>query len=117
MCFLCVFEMLMLIYFFPADLFLLIFRQIESQYTNLFNIFFPTPNKSLAKKLDKWFTKQRLWADDMISRNGDSPLWRHVSYILAQLDGLYAGYKSVQDTNKVILLIHQILFFVSLLYI
>ncbi|XP_005096538.2 phospholipase B-like 1 [Aplysia californica] len=78
----------------------LTFRQMESQFTNLFSVFFPKPDKSMQQKLEKWFTTQRAWADQMASNYPDDPLWRHSSYIFAQLDGLYAGYKSVRGADK-----------------
>uniref|UniRef100_A0A0B6ZKH3 Phospholipase B-like n=1 Tax=Arion vulgaris TaxID=1028688 RepID=A0A0B6ZKH3_9EUPU len=76
-------------------------RQMEDQFTNLFNTFFPSPvNKKLITKLNEWFIDQRNWAEYMIQANPNDPIWRHSSYIFAQLDGLYAGYKASASGNK-----------------
>ncbi|KAH9489509.1 Phospholipase B-like 1 [Bulinus truncatus] len=75
-------------------------EHMESQFTNLFDWFSPEHDEKLKQKLDKWFIKQRQWANNMIINNPTDPLWRHASYIFAQLDGLYAGYKSVRGNNK-----------------
>lgn len=81
---------------------LLAHRQMEDQYTNLFDIFFPKPvNETLKQRLNLWFVKQRSWADSMIKSNPTDPFWRHAGYIFAQLDGLLAGYKSTKGRDEV----------------
>ena len=47
------------------------------------------------KKLKIWFDQQNSWTRSMIAKNKNDPLWRHVGLIMAQFDGLVAGYKSV----------------------
>jgi len=79
--------------------------QMESQYTNLHSIFFPKPDPDLERDLDLWFTYQRVWAEDTaynnsIYNNTHTPTWRHVSYVLTQLDGLYAGYRSIRGNSS-----------------
>ena len=71
---------------------------------------------NLVKEIRGWFYEQRLWTDMMVKKNPDDPVWRHVSYINAQLDGLYAGYKSVQKNNQVTTELNLDIFFVSLLF-
>ncbi|CAL1534213.1 unnamed protein product [Lymnaea stagnalis] len=79
-------------------------EQMEYQFINLFDTFFPTPvDENLLKELDQWFIKQRHWADNMIKSYPDNPFWRHASYIFAQLDGLLAGYKSTLSKSNVTL--------------
>ncbi|BFZ21350.1 hypothetical protein BsWGS_24390 [Bradybaena similaris] len=75
-------------------------RQMEDQFQNLFQVVFPKPADKLLEKLKQWFTIERTWADLMIQTYSSDPIWRHASYILAQLDGLYAGYKSVTTNIK-----------------
>ena len=55
----------------------------------------------LTKKLRIWFQQQRDWTDFMVKKNPGDPVWRHASYINTQLDGLYAGYRSVRNDTKV----------------
>ncbi|KAK3787397.1 hypothetical protein RRG08_032354 [Elysia crispata] len=72
-------------------------RHMEDNYKNLVPSMGLT---NLVKEIRGWFYEQRLWTDMMVKKNPDDPVWRHVSYINAQLDGLYAGYKSVQKNNQ-----------------
>jgi Phospholipase B len=45
---------------------------------------------------DAWLRLQ------IVSHNSSEDVyWRHASYIIAQLDGLYAGYKSVAEPQWV----------------
>jgi hypothetical protein len=54
-------------------------------------------NSSSMSKLRDFFMKQDKWMRSMIDSHpaDEDSLWRHVSYILAQFDGLYSGYKAV----------------------
>ncbi|CAG5124849.1 unnamed protein product [Candidula unifasciata] len=75
-------------------------RQMEYQFTNLANVLFPPKPSDILEKVKLWFTVQRRWADEMIQAHASDPIWRHASYILAQLDGLYAGYKSATSSDE-----------------
>lgn len=75
-------------------------RQMENQFTNLFSVLFSKSSLKLVDKVKLWFTVQRRWSDEMILKHTSDPIWRHASYILAQLDGLYAGYKSAATSDK-----------------
>ena len=49
------------------------------------------PTKSAA-----WLEEQNTWMRSTIDshQNGEDPFWRHLTYIIAQFDGLYDGYVS-----------------------
>ena len=52
-------------------------------------------DKSIKDKLKDFFSKQSTWMRDMIAKYAKTdPFWTHAGYILAQYDGLYAGYKA-----------------------
>lgn len=50
-----------------------------------------------------FMAKQDQWLRAMIVSHpaSEDVYWRHVSYIMAQFDGLYAGYKSVAESEWV----------------
>lgn len=74
-------------------------RQIWDHYVNMRSFFLPN-NTDLEGKIRKYFMKQDKWMTSMIKQFGTSdPFWRHVSYINAQLDGLYDGYKTVASSR------------------
>jgi Phospholipase B len=54
-------------------------------------------------KIVAFMTKQDYWLRSMIVTHpkAEDTFWRHVSYIIAQFDGLYAGYKSVAEPDWV----------------
>ncbi|GFR79104.1 phospholipase B-like [Elysia marginata] len=71
-------------------------EHMENNYANL------VASMGLTKLLNEirdWFRKQRLWANEMVEKKPLDSLWRHVSYVNAQLDGLYRGYRSVRQNN------------------
>ena len=41
-----------------------------------------------------FLAEQDNWTRSMIETHPSDAYWRHVSYIMAQLDGLYAGYRA-----------------------
>jgi hypothetical protein len=55
----------------------------------------------VVKNLGKWFDEQDTWMRSMVKKNRNDPLWRHVGLIMAQFDGLVAGYKAVAKPDKV----------------
>ena len=81
------------------------FRRIYQHYINLED-WFITRIKNDTKAVDalkKFFTEQDIYMRNMIKTNvPGSPFWRHVSYILAQYDGLVAGYKAVAPNDQVL---------------
>ncbi len=87
----------------PAHLSQLCFcRQIWQNYQNLYPYFFAGKSNATVAKTKKFFKDQDVWTRNMIEKFGKTdPLWRHVSYVLAQFDGLYAGYISVAKNDWV----------------
>jgi len=57
-----------------------------------------------VKKLKDFYAEQDSWTRAMIKNHphDEDAFWRHVAYIMAQFDGLYAGYKSVAPPQWVI---------------
>lgn len=77
-------------------------RQIWQNYQNLYPYFFAGKSNATVAKTKKFFKDQDVWTRNMIEKFGKTdPLWRHVSYVLAQFDGLYAGYISVAKNDWV----------------
>ena len=68
-------------------------REIWQQYNNIKSFF--VTSDTIKDKFSKFFAKQDVWTRMMIVSHPSSEdaFWRHVSYIVAQFDGLYAGYK------------------------
>jgi len=74
-------------------------RQIYQNFVNLksaMNI-----NDAEKEKLIGFLAKQDYWLRSMIVKHpkSEDAFWRHISYIIAQFDGLYAGYKSVAESS------------------
>lgn len=72
-----------------------VFRRIWQHYHNVQEFFFRKRDEDVMKKLKIWFDQQNSWTRSMIAKNKNDPLWRHVGLIMAQFDGLVAGYKSI----------------------
>lgn len=70
-------------------------RRIWQHYQNVQDFFFRKRDADKLKKLKIWFDQQNSWMRNMIIKNKSDPMWRHVGLIMAQFDGLVAGYKSV----------------------
>ena len=59
-----------------------------------------------VNKTKKFFIDQDSWMRMMIKEKATTDaFWRHMSYIVAQFDGLYAGYKSVAKSEWVICIV------------
>ena len=87
-------------------LFHFFFRRIYQHFLNL-NDYFNTKLKNSTtaiQALKKFFLDQDTYMREMIQKNVPaSPYWRHVSYILAQYDGLVSGYGVVAPGDQVII--------------
>jgi len=70
------------------------FRQIWQNFINLRSDF--VVDNGTVKKLKAFYAEQDNWMRSMIKNHPseEDAYWRHVSYILAQFDGLYAGYRA-----------------------
>jgi len=72
---------------------LVVCREIWQNFINM-RAHYRKPEAMLA--LADFLAKQDNWTRSMIDNhpNDKDSYWRHVAYILAQFDGLYAGYKA-----------------------
>lgn len=61
-------------------------------------------NEKVVKNLGEWFDQQNTWMRSMIKKSKSDPLWRHVGLIMAQFDGLVAGYKAAAKPEQVFVL-------------
>lgn len=70
------------------------FSQMWTHYQNVAPFFLKGSDvKTTKEKLQKFYFEQDQWMRTMISQYGkQDPFWMHAGYILAQYDGLYAGY-------------------------
>ena len=85
---------------------ILLFSQIDMQYTNLREAFLGGKPKIVEEKLRAWLMKQDGWMRSMIKSQGSSdPYWRHVSYVLSHYDGLWGGYQKAKGGNEVRILL------------
>ena len=80
-------------------------RRIYQNYLNLgdyFNTRLKNSTQATAA-LKKFFLEQDAYMREMIEKYIPSnPYWRHVSYILAQYDGLVRGYGAVAPSEEVV---------------
>jgi len=54
-------------------------------------------HNSTLRNLKSFYAEQDKWTRTMIKNHPheEDAFWRHVAYIMAQFDGLYAGYRAV----------------------
>jgi hypothetical protein len=57
-------------------------------------------NATIPQKFQDFFTTQDAWARAQVATNGSSPVWQGVKLILAQFDGLVAGYAAVAPPQQ-----------------
>lgn len=75
--------------------------RIVQHYHNLYYAILKDKPADFVGKVQTFFDQQEKWSRDMVAMDaGQTPLWRHVGYILAQMDGLFAGCKLVK-TEKI----------------
>ncbi|KAK6171419.1 hypothetical protein SNE40_019612 [Patella caerulea] len=76
--------------------------RIAEHYQNVRGIFFSSEQGPIIEaKVKKYFIQQDQWMRKMIKENvPKNPLWRHVSYIISQYDGLIEGYNAARLTQK-----------------
>lgn len=76
--------------------------QMWLNYHNMWSLFLGAKSKDVVKKVEDFLEAQEQWAKKNVEMHGnDDPFWRHVGYIMRQLDGLYDGYLSVADKSWV----------------
>lgn len=75
-------------------------RQIWQHYQNVKLFFIKKGEEEIEARFRKFFASQDQWIRVMITKYGTSDIyWRHVSYVLSQFDGLYAGYKATAESD------------------
>ncbi|XP_046581881.1 phospholipase B-like 1 [Haliotis rubra] len=75
--------------------------QIYEHYKNMHATFFGNKKSSEYEvKARKFMMQQDAWMRQMVEKNPSDPLWRHVGYVLAQFDGLVAGYNQTASPDK-----------------
>ena len=70
-------------------------RQIWQNFVNVRADFFSVDNATMIKLKD-FYAQQDKWMRSTIKNHpsDENVFWRHVAYIVAQFDGLYAGYRA-----------------------
>ena len=81
-------------FFFP-------YRRIYQWAVNLNGTFYNDKSEELLFKIRKFFAEQDSWMRQMIRKHPKDPYWQMVSLVLAQFDGLLAGYNARPYQNKV----------------
>ncbi|XP_071106196.1 phospholipase B-like 1 [Haliotis cracherodii] len=75
--------------------------RIYQHYQNIHATFFGTKKSSdYEVKARKFLKEQDAWMRQMIKENPSDALWRHMGYVLAQFDGLVAGYQLTASPKK-----------------
>ncbi|ESO88915.1 hypothetical protein LOTGIDRAFT_205711 [Lottia gigantea] len=74
-------------------------RSISQHIQNIRDVIFRIKDRSIIEeKLKEYFNKQDKWMRSMIEdKSPQDGFWRHVYYILSQLDGLIAGYQAARE--------------------
>ena len=57
-------------------------------------------NNQTKDKIIEFLNKQNQWMRSQIEKRVD-PIWRHVSYVISQYDGLMEGYRQAADDLNV----------------
>lgn len=77
-------------------------RSIAKAYKNVWPFFYKNQS-SVEKKTKEFLNNQEKWMKQQISiASGFDKFWFHVSLIIAQYDGLQAGYKMESSKSKII---------------
>ncbi|XP_013417551.1 phospholipase B [Lingula anatina] len=76
-------------------------KRMYQHYTNMYGVFLNGKSDKVIDGLKSFYNAQDKWIRQQIEKNLSDPFWRHVWYILCQLDGLYLGYKYMADQKVV----------------
>ena len=72
---------------------LLTFQRIHDHYQNMYKSHFGSLSASEVEQVKEWLGKQYNWTKTEVAANRDtSAVWEQVGNVMAQLDGLLAGY-------------------------
>lgn len=75
-------------------------KDIHDHYLNMRPVFLGGRSEEVVKRVEEFLTKQLEWSRQKVKENdGKDAFWRHVGYVLAQLDGLHDGYKQAAETE------------------
>ncbi|XP_064627563.1 phospholipase B-like 1 isoform X2 [Lineus longissimus] len=70
-------------------------EKINQHWENFYAVFLKDQSVYMANKFKEFYKDQEQWVvDKVVAADGKTPFWRHVSYALAQIDGLYKGHKA-----------------------
>jgi len=68
--------------------------EIHDHYVNMRPVFLGGKSQSVIKKVETFLVDQLVWSREMANKyRSTDAFWRHVGYVIAQLDGLHDGYK------------------------
>lgn len=78
-------------------------RRINENYVNNYDICFRKSSEAFVDRVKTWYDDQEKWMRGQINkRSNSSSLWRQMGNIIAQYDGLIAGYTDHPATEKVL---------------
>ncbi|KXJ12240.1 Phospholipase B [Exaiptasia diaphana] len=76
-------------------------KRINQHYENTFGIFFKGKSDPFFQKATMFLSEQEQWMRDMIIKESEtSSFWKQMGNIVAQYDGLLAGYQAHPQTDK-----------------
>eukprot|EP00753_Platysulcus_tardus_P015584 PLAT5104.1.p1 GENE.PLAT5104.1~~PLAT5104.1.p1 ORF type:complete len:554 (+),score=259.67 PLAT5104.1:12-1673(+) len=76
-----------------------IFEYVQDMSNWTLNI---TPGTGVPPALTKWFDSQDAWMREQVSSQKDDPLWQQMGLILAQFDGIQAGYNATAPSDQAV---------------
>ena len=68
---------------------------------NMNGTFYDGKSPEVVPRVAEFFMQQDSWMRQMVRNNHKDPYWQMVSLVLAQFDGLLAGYNARPYQNKV----------------
>lgn len=71
-------------------------KRIYNHYKNMYLELSARTYPKFLNELREFFIKQDIWTRKQIEANPTCPMWRHIGYVMAQFDGLMAGYRAVK---------------------
>ena len=68
---------------------------------NMNGTFYDSQSEDVVSKMRDFFTQQDAWMRKMVAANPKDPYWQLMDGVIAQIDGLLAGYNAMPYQNKV----------------
>ncbi|KJE97432.1 hypothetical protein CAOG_09069 [Capsaspora owczarzaki ATCC 30864] len=78
----------------------LTYNRIYDHYQNMFTYFFPNASDPSVQLYRNWFNQQDAWTRRNVQLNPQVSFWVQTGSILAQFDGLVAGYNAVAASSR-----------------